>query len=1060
MKWKLKLPEGLAGLERLLQSRNSYNQLAASIREIKEDADSPTLLLIAGEFNAGKSTFINALLGEPLLTVDITPATAVLTKLTYGTEKKIIAHFIDGTSRIYGMDWLEGLSAERTGEGENIRRLLDHVEVQVPNELLKRVHIVDSPGFNSNHAHHTKTVRSYLRRADFAFWLFFYRNVGTASELQEIEELKSQGAQIYGIVNAVDLHDEEEDSLQQFLSNNLRRSRMSEFFRTLIGVSAKEALEAKLEMDPLKKEYSNWAEIEHLMEEISADDTWKAKRVFQKLNELLKQLNDRLMEERSSRDFFLYEELVEGLTAGVYPELVQMKEDLLARQMHAETEVMTWKSLFDRKITSLKQAGKMWEEIDDFSRQMNQPVNAAREWRLSCMTEYERILESSADLSADCMKLLETQIRLEKEWETLDRYGIFKQKRILGFTLEQKKYNNARNGLLDRQDQVLNRINHLKKSVKQVEVNLKNELSEKISKVLEAVVRAEKVFLTRLDMAKEKYGKLNHGIVSDLDNWHGFLLAIKKQLDPIFAESDDELRPLEDYQACRYLYENIAGICKELDTETNRAAVDLLRGSLLPMKFGELTIKGTFGKGLIDTRIPVVPDPLPFHSEQRLLQVQTLRKVIRNRLIALTAIAGIIAFLWWHNENGPESREESAAVFPDTADVAADAQTDEHSVIPETPLPSETPARKDMHKFMNQVFSAIDEGNGQEYFTAEGWNGQQAFYTTKPDAIRTRTSVEKVTGPSGNEFRIQTLESYQGADALTEYQVTYGVVEFNGSYLIESVLAKKISETETAIDADGSVLRSFLKDFRVSYFDALQAGDFSLVASYLTPDGEAHKELAKYIGDIAGRGYLFEHEDFDIAGVKKTGPREYRMDTYEKFKFTDDLGEQTDYDRSKQYFIHALDREHFSIDRIAISKTIKTPITLPTAGLVSSADVAAFVQQYYSDFASAFNGGGFNSIAAYYDPKGKEFKNEKSYLDMAIEKQMQMENLSIDVVDVHQHNDNQYLATLALQDRYYYRDGTGDEKKLNVVYRIVITPEGQPLINEMMSLNILGKTKF
>lgn len=112
--------------------------------------------------------------------------------------------------------------------------------------------------------------------------------------------------------------------------------------------------------------------------------------------------------------------------------------------------------------------------------------------------------------------------------------------------------------------------------------------------------------------------------------------------------------------------------------------------------------------------------------------------------------------------------------------------------------------------------------------------------------------MEKVTGPSGNEFRIQTLESYQGADALTEYQVTYGVVEFNGSYLIESVLAKKISETETAIDADGSVLRSFLKDFRVSYFDALQAGDFSLVASYLTPDGEAHKELAKYIGDIAG----------------------------------------------------------------------------------------------------------------------------------------------------------------------------------------------------------------
>ncbi|MGM3243157.1 dynamin family protein, partial [Bacillus cereus group sp. Bc237] len=43
--------------------------------------------MITGEFNAGKSTFINALLGEKVLTSDVTPETAMVTKLVYGEQR-------------------------------------------------------------------------------------------------------------------------------------------------------------------------------------------------------------------------------------------------------------------------------------------------------------------------------------------------------------------------------------------------------------------------------------------------------------------------------------------------------------------------------------------------------------------------------------------------------------------------------------------------------------------------------------------------------------------------------------------------------------------------------------------------------------------------------------------------------------------------------------------------------------------------------------------------------------------------------------------------------------
>lgn len=55
-------------------------------------------LLVLGEMKRGKSTFLNALIGENLLPSDVNPCTAVLTVLRYGPEKKVTIHFNDGKS--------------------------------------------------------------------------------------------------------------------------------------------------------------------------------------------------------------------------------------------------------------------------------------------------------------------------------------------------------------------------------------------------------------------------------------------------------------------------------------------------------------------------------------------------------------------------------------------------------------------------------------------------------------------------------------------------------------------------------------------------------------------------------------------------------------------------------------------------------------------------------------------------------------------------------------------------------------------------------------------------
>ena len=55
-------------------------------------------LLVLGDMKRGKSTFLNALIGEKLLPSDVNPCTAVLTVLRYGLEKKVTVYFNDGKS--------------------------------------------------------------------------------------------------------------------------------------------------------------------------------------------------------------------------------------------------------------------------------------------------------------------------------------------------------------------------------------------------------------------------------------------------------------------------------------------------------------------------------------------------------------------------------------------------------------------------------------------------------------------------------------------------------------------------------------------------------------------------------------------------------------------------------------------------------------------------------------------------------------------------------------------------------------------------------------------------
>ena len=102
---------------------------------------------------------------------DVTPETAMVTKLVYGEKRKVIAHYLNGNSEVYDDACFDQLTAERDGKFKAIRQL-SHVELQMPCEILKTFTIIDTPGL-ANNEFHTKQ-RSGFGRTDYAIFIPCY----------------------------------------------------------------------------------------------------------------------------------------------------------------------------------------------------------------------------------------------------------------------------------------------------------------------------------------------------------------------------------------------------------------------------------------------------------------------------------------------------------------------------------------------------------------------------------------------------------------------------------------------------------------------------------------------------------------------------------------------------------------------------------------------------------------------------------------------------------------------------------------------------------------------
>jgi GTP-binding protein EngB required for normal cell division len=228
-------------------------------------------LAVLGQFKRGKSTLINALLGESVLPVSVVPITSIPTFLQGGEHPLARVEFDDGKADERFAEQnsakLAAFLARFVTESENPHNRLGVrlVEATYPAAVLRHgLTLIDTPGIGSTFRHNTETTVNFLPQCDAALFVVSADPPITEVEVEFLKVARRKLARIFFILNKVDyLETGERRAAVEFLQQVLCEQAGFDTPPPIFCASARQGLAARQNHDAAAWECSGVAEIEH-----------------------------------------------------------------------------------------------------------------------------------------------------------------------------------------------------------------------------------------------------------------------------------------------------------------------------------------------------------------------------------------------------------------------------------------------------------------------------------------------------------------------------------------------------------------------------------------------------------------------------------------------------------------------------------------------------------------------------------------------------------------------------------------------------------------------------
>ena len=359
-------------------SEESLETLGQSIAQL----DDLFLLVMVGEFNAGKSAVINALLGEKLLKEGVTPTTSKINILRFGEET-------------------------------NLKVVAENQEVLfLPVDILSEVSIVDTPGTNAIVRYHEELTRHFVPRADLVLFITSVDRPFTESERTFMAHIRDWGKKVVIVINKLDILQEEDElrQVEDFVRDNARD--LLGIAPEIFTVSARLALRAKQgeedlwetsqfgplegyivdtldETSQIKLKFLNPLGVSsHLVEEIR-ENAYEQRQILEEDLSLLRNVDQQqeIYQEDKAKEFELRMIEIEN----IFLEMEQRGDDFFEDRFRLARVLDLIKK--DRMQTDFEN-----EVVADVPQQVDQKVNELIDWLVeSDLRQWKSVIDYISD---------------------------------------------------------------------------------------------------------------------------------------------------------------------------------------------------------------------------------------------------------------------------------------------------------------------------------------------------------------------------------------------------------------------------------------------------------------------------------------------------------------------------------------------------------------------------------------------------------------------------------------------------------------------------------------
>ncbi len=249
---------------------------------------------IMGEFRRGKSTVINALLGQQIVPADIVPCSATLNYIRWDTEKRARIQFKDGTFKDIPVEELSDYVTKITRESEAMAATVEDATVYYPCPFCQNgVQIVDTPGLNDDERM-TSITEKVIPAMDAIIMVLVPDSPFSQSEAEFVRNklMASDLGKLIFVVNKIDIVDEEDQPrLLRSIKAKIQSSVLdkmaavygsdSQEYRNakdkigqirVLPISARQALRGKMRKNAALLEESGYPEFEDILSRMLTEE--------------------------------------------------------------------------------------------------------------------------------------------------------------------------------------------------------------------------------------------------------------------------------------------------------------------------------------------------------------------------------------------------------------------------------------------------------------------------------------------------------------------------------------------------------------------------------------------------------------------------------------------------------------------------------------------------------------------------------------------------------------------------------------------------------------------